>query len=76
MAAGHYKQQAIGAILENQPDAQASANFKKVTRQFADAQSLVPVRMPEIPLQKLQGQANFTPDFLGIGPDALTERLA
>jgi len=53
MAASHQKQKRLGAVLKNQPDVQADTNFKKVSRQAANAQSSMSVRMSEILLQLL-----------------------
>ncbi|MGD0087630.1 MAG: hypothetical protein ABSC24_10935 [Verrucomicrobiota bacterium] len=45
---GHQKQQRPGAVLKYQPEVQANADFKKISRQPANAQSPVSVRMSEI----------------------------
>jgi hypothetical protein len=74
--AGHHKQKAFGAILENQPDVQPHPDFKKVPRQLADAQTLMTVRMTEITLQLLQRQPDFPARSFGIIPDARAERPA
>jgi hypothetical protein len=68
--AGHHEQKAIGAILKNQPDVESDTNFKKVSRQLANAQSLMPVRLAEIPFQMSQCQSDFTARFPGISADA------
>ena len=47
--ASHQKQKAIGTILENQPDVQPHADFKITSRQLADAQTLMTMRMAEVP---------------------------
>jgi hypothetical protein len=67
--AGHHKPKALGAILENQPDVQPHPYFKKVPRQLANAQTLMTVRMAEIPFQMLQRQPNFPTRLFGIIPD-------
>jgi len=45
VAAGHQKQKRIGTILKNQPDVQANADFKIASRQPANAQPSMRVRM-------------------------------
>ena len=74
--ASHHKQKAIGAVLENQPDLQSHADFKNVSRQLANAQSLMAMRMAEIPFQVLQRQSNFAAGHFGISADAREERPA
>jgi hypothetical protein len=74
--AGHHKQKARGAILENQPDVQPHPDFKNVPRQLANAQTLMTVRMAEITLQMLQRQPDFPTRLFGIIPDARAERPA
>ena len=76
MIAGHYKQKALGAILENQPDVQPRPDFKKIPRQLANAQTLMTVRITEIPLQMLQRQSDFPTRLLGIIPNVRAERPA
>lgn len=76
MVAGHHKQKAIGAVLKNQPDVQPDPDLKKIPCQPANAQSPVPVRMPEIPFQTLEGQSDFPSRLLGEIPEALAERPA
>ena len=68
MVASHYEPQAIGAVLENKADAQTDTQLKPGSGEFADAQPLMPVRMAEIPLQNLQGPADFAARFTGILP--------
>ena len=74
--AGHHKPKALGAILENEPDVQPHPDFKKIPRQLANAQTLMTVRMTEIPFQMLQRQPDFPTRLLGIIPDARAERPA
>jgi len=47
--ASHQKQKAIGAVLENQPNVQPNADFKIISRQLADVQTLMTMRMTKIP---------------------------
>ena len=68
VVASHYKPQAVGAVLENKAEVQTNPQFKPGCGEFADAQPLMPVRMAEIPLQNLQGPADFAARFLGILP--------
>jgi hypothetical protein len=75
MVASHHKQKAFGAILKNQTDVQPNPDFKKTSRQLADAQSSMPVRMAKILLQTLQRQSDFAARFFGIVPDAYAERF-
>jgi len=63
--AGHHKPKALGAILENQPDVQPHPDFKKIPRQLANAQTLMTVRITEIPFQMLQRQPDFPRVSLG-----------
>ena len=70
------KQKAIGAVLKNQSDIQSHADFKKASRQLADAQTLMTMRMAEIPLQVLQRPSNSAARRFGISADAHQERLA
>jgi len=74
--ASHHKQKAIGAILKNQSDLQSHADFKKTSRQLADAQSAMPVRMAEILFQMSQRQSDFVACRFGISADARTKRPA
>jgi hypothetical protein len=66
VVASHYEPQAVGAVLENKADAQTDPQLKPGCGEFADAQPLMPVRMAEIPLQNLQGPADFATRFPGI----------
>ena len=74
--ASFHKQKAIGAVLKNQSDVQSHADFKKASRQLADAQTLMTMRMAEIPLQVLQRQSNLAACLFGISADARAERPA
>ena len=74
--ASFHKQKALSAVLENQPDVQPHAYFKEASRQLADAQTLMTMRMAEIPLQVLQRQSNFAAYLFGISADAREERPA
>ncbi len=76
MIAGHHKPKALGAILENQPDVQTRPDFKKIPCQLANAQTLMTVRMTEIPFQMVQRQSDFSTRLFGIIPDARAERPA
>ena len=49
MIACHQKQKAIGMVLKNQPDVQPNADFKIISSQLADAQTLMTMRMAKIP---------------------------
>jgi hypothetical protein len=73
VVASHHEQKAIGAVLKNQPDVQASPDFKKIGRQPADVQSPMPVRMPEISFQTLQGRPDFSARLFGECPNSLAE---
>ena len=57
--ASFHKQKAIGAVLKNQSDVPSHAEFKKASRQLADAQTLLMIWMAEILLQAPQRQSNF-----------------
>ena len=70
------KQKAIGAILKNQSDVQPHADLKESSRQLADAQTLMTMRMAEILLQALQRQSNFAACLFGTSADAREERPA
>ena len=74
--ASFHKQKAIGAVLKNQSDVQSHADFKKASGQLADAQTLMAMRMAEIPLQVLQRQSNLAACLFGISADARAERPA
>ena len=74
--ASFHKQKAIGAVLKNQSDVQSHADFKKASRQLADAQPLMTMWMAEIPLQVPQRQSDFRARLPGIIPDACAERPA
>jgi hypothetical protein len=74
--ASFHKQKAIGAVLKNQSDVQSHADFKKASRQLADAQTLMTMWMAEIPLQVPQRQSNFAAGLFGISADAREERPA
>jgi hypothetical protein len=74
--ASFHEQEAIGAVLEDQPNVQPHADFKEASRQLADAQTLMTMRMAEIPLQVLQRQSNFAARLFGISADAREERPA
>jgi hypothetical protein len=74
--ASHQEHKAISAILEYQPNVQSDADFKDASCQLANAQSLMAMRMAEIPLQVLQRQSNFVAGRFGVGADARKERPA
>jgi hypothetical protein len=74
--ASHYKKQALRAVLENQSDVQSHADFKEAPRQLAETQSLMTMRMTEIPLHALQRQPNSATGLFGINADARAERPA
>ncbi len=74
--ARHHKQKAVASVLKNQPDVQSRPDLKKTSRQPADSQPAMPVRMAKIPFQMLQRQPDFAARCLGIGTQALTERPA
>ncbi len=73
---GHHEQKALRAVLKNQPDVQPDPDFKKLACQPADAQSPMPVGMPEILFQTLQGRPDFPARRFGEIPDPLAERRA
>ena len=70
------KQKAISAVLKNQSDVQPHADLKESSRQLADAQTLMTMRMAEILLQALQRQSNFAAGHFGISAGAREERPA
>ena len=76
MIAGHDEPQAVGAVLENKAEAQADPQFKPRSGQFAEAQTLMPVGMAEIPLQNLQCPANFAARFPRIPSHRVTKGSA
>jgi hypothetical protein len=76
VAAGRQKQKRLGAVLKNQPDVQADADFKKVSRQPANAQPSMSVRMPEILLQLLQCRSDFSARRFRISSDTAADALA
>ena len=76
MAAGQDEQKAVGAVLKNQPDVQSNPDLEKIPCQPADAQSSMPVRMTEITLQRLKGQADFPTRLFGKIPDPPADRAA
>jgi hypothetical protein len=76
VAAGHQKQKRPGAVLKDQPEVQANADLKKISRQPANAQPPVSVRMSKILFQLLQYRSNLLACWFRISSDAAAERLA
>ena len=76
MVSNHDEQKTVGTILKNQTNIQTGSNLEIRRGKFSDAQTLMPVRMTEIPFQPLQRTSDFTARLLGIFPHGGPERRA